>query len=258
MPHLIILDIMLPDMDGYEVCRRLRTQPRTSHVPIIFLSQKDDSYDKIQGLELGADDYVTKPFDIEELRLRVNNAIARSLRESLIEPHTNLPSGRLIEDQLRRIIQKENWALMDIRLNNFNSFKEVYGFVAGDDVLRSTGLLIGEVLDELGTENDFLGHIGGDNFMLITEISKSQPIYHRLKERFSKEVLAYYSFSDRQQGYLRVSGEAESEIISPLMYLSLGIVFSNEHQFTDIREITEQASEARRLDQDPLLKAQEY
>jgi len=102
MPHLIILDIMLPDIDGYEVCRCLRTQPRTSRIPIIFLTHKDERSDKIQGLELGADDYVTKPFDIEELRLRVKNAIARSERENLTEPCTNLPTGRLIEDQLRQ------------------------------------------------------------------------------------------------------------------------------------------------------------
>jgi DNA-binding response OmpR family regulator len=88
MPHLIILDIMLPDIDGYEVCRRLRINTRTSHIPIIFLTQKDERSDKLQGLELGADDYITKPFDIEELRLRVQNAIARAERESLTDPQS--------------------------------------------------------------------------------------------------------------------------------------------------------------------------
>ena len=81
MPHLIVLDIMLPDINGYEVCRALRTNTRTSHIPVIFLTQKDERSDKLQGLELGADDYITKPFDIDELKLRVQNAIARSERE---------------------------------------------------------------------------------------------------------------------------------------------------------------------------------
>jgi DNA-binding response OmpR family regulator len=80
MPHLIVLDIMLPDIDGYEVCRTLRTNTRTSHIPVIFLTQKDERSDKLQGLELGADNYITKPFDIEELKLYVQNAIARSER----------------------------------------------------------------------------------------------------------------------------------------------------------------------------------
>ncbi|MGD9092115.1 MAG: response regulator, partial [Anaerolineales bacterium] len=106
LPHLIVLDIMLPDIDGFEVCQILRTNTRTSHVPIIFLTQKDERSDKLQGLELGADDYITKPFDIEELKLRVQRAIERAEQQSLTDPHSGLPSARLIEDQLRRIIRE--------------------------------------------------------------------------------------------------------------------------------------------------------
>ncbi|HEY2979708.1 MAG TPA: response regulator, partial [Anaerolineales bacterium] len=151
LPHLIVLDIMLPDIDGYEVCRTLRTSMRTSHIPVIFLTQKDERSDKLQGLELGADDYITKPFDIEELKLRVTGAIRRSERESLTDPRSGLPAGRLIEEQLRRIIREQDWSLLDVRINHFDSFKDVYGFVAGDDVLRFATMLIGEVVDELGT-----------------------------------------------------------------------------------------------------------
>lgn len=248
MPHLIVLDIMLPDIDGYEVCRSLRTQNRTSHIPIIFLTQKDERSDKLQGLEMGADDYVTKPFDIEELRLRVQNAIARSERERLTDPRTNLPTGRLIEEQLRQIIRKEGWAMLDIRLNHFEPFKEAYGFVASDDVLRFTGMLIGEVLDELGSVNDFIGHIGGDNFMVITAEENAIGVRHRLTTRFNEEVLTYYNFKDRQQGYIQISGDTVPEVKSPLMDLSVGVVSPNEYQFADIREITELAAEARRLD----------
>ena len=168
LPNLIILDIMLPDIDGFEVCRILRTNTRTSHVPVIFLTQKDERSDKLAGLELGADDYVTKPFDIEELRLRVQRAISRAEQQSLTDPRSGLPAGRLIEEQLRRIIRQKNWAYMDVRINHFEPFKETYGFVAGDDVLRFTAMMIGEVLDELGTANDFIGHAGGDSFVIVT------------------------------------------------------------------------------------------
>ena len=125
LPHLIVLDIMLPDIDGYEVCRSLRTSMRTSHIPVIFLTQRDERSDKLQGLELGADDYITKPFDIEELKLRVQGAIRRSERESLTDPRSGLPAGRLIEEQLRRIIRQKGWALLDARVNNFEPFKDV-------------------------------------------------------------------------------------------------------------------------------------
>lgn len=246
LPHLIILDIMLPDIDGFEVCRILRTNTRTSHVPIIFLTQKDERRDKLQGLELGADDYITKPFDIEELKLRVQRAITRAEQQSLTDPRSGLPAGRLIEEQLRRIIRKQNWALMDARINYFDDFKEVYGFVAADDVLRFTAMLINEVVDQFGTVDDFIGHPGGDNFIIITSESAVAAIRQALKTRFAEEVLTHYNFIDRQQGYIQTTDESGQSKRVPLMSLAVGVVSPSQYQFTDIREITELAAEARR------------
>lgn len=248
LPHLIVLDIMLPDIDGFEVCRILRTNIRTSHVPIIFLTQKDERSDKLAGLELGADDYITKPFDIEELKLRVQRAIQRSEQQSLTDPRSGLPSGRLIEEQLRRIIRQQNWALMDIRINHFDPFKDVYGFVAGDDVLRFTGMLINEILDELGTPNDFIGHAGGDNFIIITSEETAKSISSRLKTRFAEEVQTHYNFMDRDQGYIISAGAGGQMEQTSLMNLAVGVVSPTEYQFADIREITELAADARRKD----------
>lgn len=248
LPHLIVLDIMLPDIDGYEVCRTLRTSTRTSHIPVIFLTQKDERSDKLQGLELGADDYITKPFDIEELKLRVQGAIRRSERESLTDPRSGLPAGRLIEEQLRRIIRQEGWALMDLRITHFNAFNDVYGFVAGDDVLRFAAMLLGEVVDTQGTPNDFIGHAGGDNFIIISTDEAMPEIRKTIKERFDEEVQTHYNFMDRQQGFIQTTnaeGEAEQ---SPLMTMTMGVISPKEQRFADIREITEMAAEARRLD----------
>ncbi len=248
LPHLIVLDIMLPDIDGYEVCRNLRTSMRTSHIPVIFLTQKDERSDKLQGLELGADDYITKPFDIEEVKLRVQGAIRRSERESLTDPRSGLPAGRLIEDQLRRIIRETGWALLDMRVNHLEPFKDVYGFVAGDDVMRFTAMLITEVVDELGTGNDFIGHAGGDNFIVITTNQAAPQIKKRIKRRFASEIQSHYGFMDRLQGFM-VSRKPEggSERI-PFMTVSVGIISPSQQPFSDIREITEVAAEARRQD----------
>ena len=248
LPHLIVLDIMLPDIDGYEVCRRLRTQTRTRHIPVIFLTQKDERSDKLQGLELGADDYITKPFDIEELKLRVQNAIARAERESLTDPRSGLPSGRLIEEELRRIIRTDGWALMDIRVNNFGPFKDEYGFVAGDDVLRSTAMTINETVDQFGTTDDFIGHAGEDNFIVITTEEHAPQIRDEIKKRFAEEVPTHYNFMDRDQGYVTITNkEGEIEKV-PLMSIGIGVVSPSEYQFADIREITELAAEVRRKD----------
>lgn len=248
LPHLIVLDIMLPDIDGYEVCRNLRTNMRTSHIPVIFLTQKDERSDKLQGLELGADDYITKPFDIEELKLRVQGAIKRAERESLTDPRSGLPAGRLIEEQLRRIIREKGWALIDARVNNFEPFKDVYGFVAGDDVLRFTAMMVGEVVDELGTTSDFIGHAGGDNFIIITTSENAAAMKDRIKERFNEEVQTHYNFMDRQQGFVQAPAADGTTTKVPFMTMSVGMVSPEEHSFADIREITELAAEARRQD----------
>jgi DNA-binding response OmpR family regulator len=248
LPHLIVLDIMLPDIDGYEVCRNLRVSTRTSHIPVIFLTQKDERSDKLQGLELGADDYITKPFDIEELKLRVQGAIRRSERESLTDPRSGLPAGRLIEEQLRRIIREKNWALLDARLNHFETFKDVYGFVAGDDVVRFAAMVIGEVVDELGTMNDFIGHAGGDNFIIITTDEAAPNIRKRLKERFAEEIQTHYNFIDRQQGFIQVPKPEGGFEKVPFMTFAAGMVSPSSYSFADIREITELAADARRQD----------
>jgi DNA-binding response OmpR family regulator len=245
LPQLIVLDINLPDMDGYTICKTLRTNTRTKHIPIIFLTQKDERSDRIAGLELGADDYITKPFDIEELHLRIANAIRASERMGLTDPRSGLPSGRLIEDALRDLLRAEQWAYMDIRLTFFDQFKDKYGFVAGDEVLRFTAMLISEIVDTKGSPEDFIGHAGGDNFVLITQPNTAPDIKDLLEKRFNEEVQGHYSYKDREQGGIRMDDGLGNERLIPLMTVAIGLVTS-EREFSDIREITEAAAEERR------------
>jgi len=246
LPNIVVLDIMLPDIDGYEVCRQLRSNLRTSHIPIIFLTQKDERSDKIQGLELGADDYITKPFDVEELRLRVKNAIARATYESLTNPTTGLPSARLIEDQLRRLLRRDNWGIIYIGIDRLEPFKDVYGFVAADEVLRYTAMVLGETADRIGTPEDFIGHIGGDDFLVITRKELVRPMVQDMTRRFSEGIVTHYDFKTRQQGYLVIRDDQGNEQRVGLMELVVGAITSDDGPFTDIREITEAAAAARR------------
>jgi len=246
LPHIIVLDIMLPDMDGYDVCRNLRGNLRTSHIPIVFLTQKDERSDKILGLELGADDYITKPFDLEELKLRVKNAMARAQYESLTNPATSLPSGRLIEDQLRQLMRRDDWGIIYVGIQGFGAFKDGYGFVAGQEVLRFTAMVLGRTVDSVGTPNDFIGHVGGDEFIVVAKKEFVAPIVEDLKKRFNAEVGTHYEWSVRQQGYLIVRDDAGNEKKVDLMSLFIGVVTVDDGPFYDIREITEAAASARR------------
>ncbi len=245
LPDLIVLDIMLPDMDGYDVCLELRKTTRTSHIPIIFLTQKDERSDRIHGLELGADDYITKPFDIEELKLRVRTAIRTHQRLNMTNPTTGLPSSRLIEEKLRTLMGTKNWTYIQIGIDNLGPFNDKYGFVAGDEVLRFGAFLLNEIDDGVGTLDDFIGHPGGDTFVLITMADNVPALIERLRSRFKEEVLSHYDFLDREQGGIQLSDGS----MAPFMSLSIGVVSPQTQRFADIREITETAAELRRMDQ---------
>ena len=250
VPDLVVLDIMLPDMDGYAVCKSMRTTTRTSHIPIIFLTQKDERSDKIAGLELGADDYITKPFDIEELKLRVGTAIRNHQRLNMTNPTSGLPSSRLIEDQLRSLMRMQDWSLLLIGIDNGKAFNDVYGFIAGAEVIRNTTLILNAVVDEYGTLDDFIGHASDDSFVLVTMGKNVKGLIEALRGRFQESILNHYNFMDREQGFIELpSGEQV-----PLMGLSIGMV-SSEQRFADIREITETAAELRTRDQERQLAA---
>jgi PleD family two-component response regulator len=246
IPNLIILDIVLPDMDGYSICQELRSQSRTSHIPIIFLTQKDERSDRISGLELGADDYITKPFDIEELRLRVQNAIQRSERDTRIDPRTGLPTGQEVKEQLSQLLHADRWALLDCRITGFEGYKDIYSFVAGDEVLAGTASLLNQVLAEEKREEDFIGHAGGGNFLLITSGEKASTIAQKIKTRFNDSVGNYYSEEDKHRGYMMPPGGTGLTV--PLMKMSVGVLSSEGVTFTDLRELTEAALEARLRD----------
>ena len=204
-PDLVILDIRLPDIDGYEVARRLRTERRTQDIPIIFLSEKRDRADRLKGLELGADDYITKPFDVQELRLRVRNALKRMNQGSLTNPVSGLPEGALVDERLSEHLKKDGSAVVLVSLENMDTFREAYGFVASDDVLRAFSVMITNTLREQGSPDDFLGHITPTDFLLIAPAGNFSILEERLRVRLEQSLDYFYPLKDRE----RVSKRAD-------------------------------------------------
>jgi PleD family two-component response regulator len=197
---LIVLDIRLPDIDGYEVCRQLRTQRRTQDTPIIFLTEKRDRVDKLQGLELGVIDYITKPFDIQELRLRVRNALSRVARQSMTNPVTDLPENDLVEEKLNGLVLADtDWALLLMAIGGLGDFREQYGFVAADDVMRAVTLMIRNAVREHGREEDFIGHIGPEDFIVVTIPEKIGEIRERIENRIRQSREYFYPLKDRER-----------------------------------------------------------
>jgi DNA-binding response OmpR family regulator len=198
LPDLVILDIRLPDIDGYEVARRIRSDRRTSEIPIIFLTEKRERVDRLQGFEVGADDYITKPFDVQELRLRVRNALKRVGQGSLTNPVSGLPEGPLVEERLSDVIHKSGWALLHVSISHLEAFRDAYGFVASDDVLRAISLMIHNTMKENGSVEDFIGHISPTDFVVVLTPANLPPFQERIKSRLEQSLDYFYPIKDRE------------------------------------------------------------
>jgi PleD family two-component response regulator len=222
-PDLILLDIRLPDIDGYEVCRQLRQQRRTQDTPIIFLTEKRERMDKLQGLELGAVDYITKPFDIQELRLRVRNALRRANFETLTDPVTTLPSEPLVRDRLSAMLKKRDWALLSVGVRGAEEFGDAYGFVARDDALRAVALILISVSQENGGEEAFVGQTDRAEFVILTDSNHAREVRDRVAARLKQSVGYFYPLKDRGgldtrpevQVWISVVGEHDGPFADP-------------------------------------------
>jgi DNA-binding response OmpR family regulator len=198
LPDLVILDIRLPDIDGYEVARRVRSDRRTNEIPIIFLTEKRERVDRLQGFEVGADDYITKPFDVQELRLRVRNALKRVSQGSLTNPVSGLPEGPLVEERLSDVIHKSGWSLLHVSISHLEAFREAYGFVASDDVLRAISLMIHNTMKETGSTDDFIGHISPTDFVVVVPPGNLPPFQERIRSRLEQSLDYFYPIKDRE------------------------------------------------------------
>ncbi len=226
-PDLVILDIRLPDIDGYEVARRLRSDRRTADIPIIFLTEKRDRSDRLQGLEIGADDYITKPFDVQELRLRVRNALKRVSQGSLTNPVTGLPEGALVDEKLSEVLGKDGVALLFVSIENMPFFREAYGFVASDDVLRAISLMVVNTMREVSRPEDFLGHLSATDFVLVLPPSNLVALSEKLRVRLEQSVEYFYPIKDREQ-----MAKSRNRLNVKLAELA-----STKDNFTDINQI---------------------
>jgi CheY-like chemotaxis protein len=201
VPDLALLDIRLPDIDGFEVCRRLRQVRKTQSLPVIFLTEKRERSDRLSGLELGAVDYITKPFDVQELRLRVRNVLRRSQFQALVNPVTALPEGEAVREKLETMLGSDDWGVVLAGVRNLTQFRNRYGFVASDDVARAVSLMLTKTVQEQGPggENDFVGHVDAVDFVIITKSDRASRLAKKCEMRLAPAVPYFYPAIDREK-----------------------------------------------------------
>ncbi|MBW3658315.1 MAG: response regulator [Actinobacteria bacterium] len=245
-PDLILMDVMMPNLDGFDALRRIRADGRTRHLPVIVLTAKAQADDKVMGFTEGADDYVTKPFDPDELIARVEASLRRAREMRSVSPLTGLPANNRIERELaRRIEERGPFALLYADLNQFKAYNDHYGFMRGDLVLQATARLVVSVAGTSGDPDVFVGHVGGDDFVVITTPDEAERIASEICARFDAAAPAFYDPEDLASGHIEVADRRGNVTRFGLLSISIGIAVDREAAFTHPTEAVGVATEMK-------------
>ncbi|HNP71170.1 MAG TPA: response regulator [Kouleothrix sp.] len=248
---LIILDLLLPDIDGFSVLGALRARNATATTPIILLSARDSAPEKVRGLQLGADDYVTKPFSPAELQARVRAALRRYEREAGANPSTRLPGNIAIERALRRRIEQGvPFAVCYADIDNFKAYNDTYSFLKGDAVIHQTANVLLEAVAQQGNYDDFVGHIGGDDFVVITTPDRAEPIAAYAIRNFDLLSPLFYDPTTRKVGYIDAADRQGRPTRYPFMSLSIAIVSTARHPIQHVAEVAQRSVEPKKRAKD--------
>ena len=246
LPDVVVLDVVMPLMDGYATLGRIRRHATASHVPVIVLTGGGaDSTAPVKSLEAGADDFISKPFSPQEMLARVRAKVRRANVDSSLQPLTRLPGNIAIEHEVRRRFEaREPWAVIYADLDNFKAFNDHYGFVRGDDAIRLVSTTMSDTIKRIGTESDFLGHIGGDDFIIVTSPQRAENLARTVADTFDRDVPPLYDPVDRNRGWIATKDRRGNSVRFPLMSLSLAIV-TQSPRIVSYQSIGEVAAELK-------------
>lgn len=234
-PELVILDYRMGRPDGFEVCQRLKDDPRTAHIPVLILTAKDATEFRLKGFDAGADDYLAKPFDARELLARVR-ALLRLTRQGLDRnPTSTLPGGDAIyREYARRRATGEPFALSYFDLDNFKSFGDRFGFSTADALIRETALALAASATG-GAE--FLGHVGGDDFLLMSSRERARHVVEEAQGRLLESLGSHVPPEVLAAGVYRGVDRDGREREIPLTRLTAAILYLDPAEHPSLNEL---------------------
>jgi diguanylate cyclase (GGDEF)-like protein len=246
-PDLVLLDIVLPDYSGFEICRILRDSESNNLMPVIMITSQDAQEDVLVGLELGADDYVKKPFNERELLSRIKNIFRRIDRNRNANPLTGLSGNIEIQREIMsRIAKGTRFAVVYVDLDNFKAYNDVYGFSNGDRIIILTADILRDQVSLWGQEDDFVGHIGGDDFIIVSTPESVAKISEEIIAEFDEKVLNFYNGEDRSSGFITTQNRRGETDTFPLMSVSLAIVTNERRELNNVLEVGDIAAEVKK------------
>lgn len=246
-PDIVLLDLMMPGMDGFAVARALRANPQTAGLPIIVITARGDAATKLQALVAGAHDFLVKPYSWEELLLRVQGVLELSRRHQGQGSFTGLPGSADIEAELTRLMNSdEDFAFLSIDIDHFKRFNENFGYATGDEVLGMLARLLSDVLEEENGEVRFVGHLGGDDFVVLASSPVAQRVAEKLTQKFDNESRGYFEPKDLERGYFEMVNRSGRREMVPLLALTIAVVDNVRGRELHVRRLADVAAELRR------------
>ena len=246
-PDLVILDVVMPGLDGFEVCKILREDESNNLMPILMLTAKDNEDDKLTGLELGVDDYIIKPFNHRELTSRVKNTLKRIDRNRWANPLTGLQGNLEIHAEInKRIANDELFAVLYLDLDNFKAYNDVYGFSSGDRAIKLTADIILSNVHMVNNQGDFIGHIGGDDFVIITVPNKVDELCQGIIQDFDNKIIELYSEEDKVKGYITTVNRLGQEMRFPIITISIAAVTNESRTLYSPIQIAEISAQVKK------------
>ena len=245
-PDIILLDLMLGSVTGDEILAEIRRDFRTRLIPVVFLTVRSSLKDKVEHLLAGADDYVTKPFIPEELVARLRAVITRSTNTRDLNPLTGMSGNTdILREINRRLLSNERFAVLYPDIDTFKSYNDHYGFLRGDDVIKTLAVIILEVLEAHYSPEHFGGHVGGDDFVILTEPSIAEVIADEVTRRFDEAVPGLYDPQDRENGWIEYEDRTGGQIRTGLVSVSIGIVVAEPGSYDSAAALASRAAEVK-------------
>lgn len=245
-PDIAVLDLNMPTLDGFAVVKKLREDPLFENLPVIILSASGSRDNKVKGLDLGIDDFITKSIDIQELLARIRMILKRNRQGLDANPLTRLPGNISIETRIEEAIAADKpLAVLYLDLNQFKAYNDAYGYDAGDRVIRATAQLLVHQTRKAGT-HDFVGHIGGDDYIILTDPVRMETLSAQICKEFDALAPTFYSESDRKRGKL-VSTDRQGALREfPFLSIAIGICHNSQRKLTSYAQVAQFGSELKK------------
>lgn len=246
IPSLLIIDEDNTDINIVEFCKSIRSNEDNSITPIIVVSSQKEKEHAVDVLRTDVQYYIKKPLDDEFFYYTIKNIVGLLTKNRRISPLTGLPGNVQIQTEMKkRLLNKETFAILYFDLDNFKAYNDVYGFSNGDEIIKFTARTISKHIHQIENSDNFIGHIGGDDFVAIVGQTDYDKVCKEIIEEFDKYTVDFYNEDDVERGYVEVANRRGIIEQFPLTTISIAVLEVDSKVYKTTLEIGEVAGQIK-------------